>query len=409
MLNKIVMWIIGLFLALLTLSALLTWSIPAGILMGIAAFLALPPTYKTIRQRKELGATVRASAIVGLFIVSTLLLPYDGEGANQQAFIDPQKEQQEKEEQKMSESSKENKQKDEDSKKESSGSTETNDSSKEQTNTQRENSQTEQNNPQQKETSNNTSSEQQQDDSQQSSNETKEKEQSSSDNARVATVTKVTDGDTFDVRFQNGSTETVRMLGVDTPEVYKDNKPNEYGDITDVACLNTWGNKASDYVRNRIKGQQVELIFDAQAGRRGGFDRLLAYTKIDGNLLGSLLLNNGYAKVYTGETFAKEQAFLSLQNKAKSKEIGLWSCGQAKRQQPQEEQQSTQKEEGSSNKKEESSGTDYSQYTCNTNKYNCSDFDSGETAQGVFEKCGGADNDVHRLDNDGNGEACESL
>jgi len=267
MLNKIGMWIIGLFIAFLTLGAFLTWSLPAGILMGIAAFLALPPTYETIRQRKELGTTVRSSAIVGLVIVGTLIAPYDGEGkylSNQQASIDQQTEekQQEKEEKKNSESSEESDKKDKttekqseeskkkegDSKKESSESTDTNESPKEQTNTQKEDSQTEQNNTQEKETSNNTSPQQQKEDEQ--------KEQSDSQ--------------------QN-----------------------------------------------------------------------------------------------TNETQEKEQ-------------------------------QSTQKEK-------ENSGTDYSQYTCNTDKYNCSDFDSGKTAQGVFEKCGGVNNDVHGLDGDGDGEACESL
>ena len=39
-------------------------------------------------------------------------------------------------------------------------------------------------------------------------------------------VTRVSDGDTFDVNM-DGNTETVRMIGVDTPETVKPNSPPE--------------------------------------------------------------------------------------------------------------------------------------------------------------------------------------
>ncbi len=42
-------------------------------------------------------------------------------------------------------------------------------------------------------------------------------------------------------------------------------------------------------------------------------------------------------------------------------------------------------------------------------KYNCSDFDTQPEAQAFFEKLGGIENDVHRLDGDNDGVACESL
>ena len=39
----------------------------------------------------------------------------------------------------------------------------------------------------------------------------------------VADVTRVIDGDTVDVVFQDGSADTVRLLGVDTPETFSSN------------------------------------------------------------------------------------------------------------------------------------------------------------------------------------------
>lgn len=46
---------------------------------------------------------------------------------------------------------------------------------------------------------------------------------------------------------------------------------------------------------------------------------------------------------------------------------------------------------------------------CEYNAYNCADFISQGEAQAVFEWCGGMSNDIHYLDGDNDGKACESL
>jgi len=46
---------------------------------------------------------------------------------------------------------------------------------------------------------------------------------------------------------------------------------------------------------------------------------------------------------------------------------------------------------------------------CSQDVYNCSDFETQAEAQNIYETCGGVDNDVHNLDNDNDGTACESL
>lgn len=50
-----------------------------------------------------------------------------------------------------------------------------------------------------------------------------------------------------------------------------------------------------------------------------------------------------------------------------------------------------------------------SEYSCSYNNYNCSDFATHREAQRVYEACGGVSNDVHRLDRDKDGSACETL
>ena len=46
---------------------------------------------------------------------------------------------------------------------------------------------------------------------------------------------------------------------------------------------------------------------------------------------------------------------------------------------------------------------------CSSNYYDCEDFNSQKEAQRTFDGCGGTNNDVHWLDGDKDGIACESL
>ena len=46
---------------------------------------------------------------------------------------------------------------------------------------------------------------------------------------------------------------------------------------------------------------------------------------------------------------------------------------------------------------------------CSYNAYNCDDFNTQAQAQAMFETCGGVNNDVHWLDGDKDGIACEIL
>jgi len=46
---------------------------------------------------------------------------------------------------------------------------------------------------------------------------------------------------------------------------------------------------------------------------------------------------------------------------------------------------------------------------CSDNSFDCEDFETQVEAQQMFEDCSGVDNDIHELDEDNNGVACESL
>ena len=100
----------------------------------------------------------------------------------------------------------------------------------------------------------------------------------------TATVKKVVDGDTITVRL-SGRTETVRLIGVDTPETVHPTKP--------VECF---GPEASAFTKSLLApGTEVSVVRDAEARDRYG--RLLAYvTRLDDGLfVNRAILENGMA------------------------------------------------------------------------------------------------------------------
>ncbi|MBO8182829.1 MAG: thermonuclease family protein [Archaeoglobus sp.] len=140
------------------------------------------------------------------------------------------------------------------------------------------------------------------------------------------TVVKVIDGDTIDVRFENGEIERVRMLGIDTPETTADkNKVGEYDGITDLDCLAAWGKKAKQFSK-QLEGKQAYIEFDSTAGLRGYYGRLLAYVYTDSVDFTAELVKLGYARVYEEGECKKEAEYLKYQEQAYNEKRGLWSC-----------------------------------------------------------------------------------
>ena len=148
------------------------------------------------------------------------------------------------------------------------------------------------------------------------------------DTTRVS-VTAVVDGDTIRVEYRNGTRDTVRLVGVDTPEVHAESAPAEFEGVPEtsdgVQCLRTWGDRASAFTRDHLAGEQVRVSFDANEGRRGGYGRLLVYVHHDGRLFNHRLVEEGYARVYDSE-FTKRERFYATEERVQSQGVGLWSC-----------------------------------------------------------------------------------
>lgn len=126
-------------------------------------------------------------------------------------------------------------------------------------------------------------------------------------------VIRFSDGDTITVDM-NGQNETIRMIGVDTPETHHPDLP--------VQC---YGPAASAYTKNLIGKQKVRLEADPTNQNRDRYDRLLRYIYLpDGRLVQAEIIKNGYGFAYTQFPFTKKDEFIKLEEQAKSEYKGLW-------------------------------------------------------------------------------------
>lgn len=142
-------------------------------------------------------------------------------------------------------------------------------------------------------------------------------------------VVDVVDGDTIDVRLPDGSEDTVRLVGVDTPEVTAENDPAEFEGVPDTdagrACLREAGHDASGYLESVVSGRNVTLLVDPNTDRRGGYGRLLAYVARDDTNVNYALVTTGHARVYDS-AFALRSAFDTAEMRARDERRGLWRC-----------------------------------------------------------------------------------
>ncbi len=126
-------------------------------------------------------------------------------------------------------------------------------------------------------------------------------------------VTRVVDGDTVHVRL-DGRDETVRYIGVDTPETKKPGTP--------VQCF---GKAASRENERLVAGERVRLRYDAE--RRDRYGRLLAYVyrRRDGLWVNGTLVRKGFATTLTiAPNVAHAGELRSLERGAQRRDRGLW-------------------------------------------------------------------------------------
>ncbi len=127
-------------------------------------------------------------------------------------------------------------------------------------------------------------------------------------------VVEFSDGDTFAVNI-DGKKESIRLIGVDTPETHDPRK--------EVQCF---GKAASAFTKELIGTQAVRLENDPTNSNRDRYNRLLRYVYLpDNRLVNAEIIRQGYGFAYTFFPFTKLEEFRALENEAKEKKLGLWS------------------------------------------------------------------------------------
>ncbi|MBI4084755.1 MAG: thermonuclease family protein [Candidatus Levybacteria bacterium] len=213
----------------------------------------------------------------------------------------------------------------------------------------------------------------------------------SKNSRQIASITKVVDGDTISVLI-NGKKETIRIIGINTPETVDPRKT--------VECFGKEAsNKAKGYF---IVGSNVWLEADPTQGDRDKYQRLLRYVFINNNSedYGATMIIKGYAYEYTYNTPYRYQIlYKQAQKNAENRKLGLWSdtaCA------IQPISVSTPPNSPNTPNLPNSAGQ--------AGDKDCKDFTTHAEAQAYFVGKGGSpSNNADKLDSDGDGLACESL
>ncbi|WP_432697318.1 thermonuclease family protein [Marinobacterium sp. YM272] len=124
-------------------------------------------------------------------------------------------------------------------------------------------------------------------------------------------VVRVVDGDTL--RLASG--ESVRLIGINTPEVGRDGVADEPG-----------ARAAARYLRRWLEGRRVELIPGLESRDRYG--RRLAHLFVDGESVSEHLLARGLGfAVAVPPNIRLSDCFFAAEQRASAREIGLWQRG----------------------------------------------------------------------------------
>jgi micrococcal nuclease len=139
----------------------------------------------------------------------------------------------------------------------------------------------------------------------------------------------VYDGDT--IRVRAGSTvrtpdgrpmneEHVRLLGIDAPEIAHP----EATPPTEAEC---WGDNAAQAAQMLIGGKIIELEFDPEHTLRDGFNRLLAYVRLDDDRVANeVLIREGHARSFRAFPHRDTEKYNALEAQARDANLGMWSC-----------------------------------------------------------------------------------
>jgi endonuclease YncB( thermonuclease family) len=128
-------------------------------------------------------------------------------------------------------------------------------------------------------------------------------------------VLHIVDGDTITIEH-DGKKETIRLLGINTPESVAPMRPKE--------C---YGKEASNFLKNILESTYIDIEYDIHRKTVDIYGRTLAYIILDGKNINQKMIEEGYAFEYTyhKEIYTHQGDFRAAQKRAKERGLGLWS------------------------------------------------------------------------------------
>lgn len=131
---------------------------------------------------------------------------------------------------------------------------------------------------------------------------------------QIAHVVKVIDGDTITVSI-NGTTDTIRIIGLNTPETVDPRKG--------VECF---GREASAFAKQTLSGKTVYLEPDASQSERDKYGRLLRFVFLEDNSdYGKVAIQEGFGYEYTYDLpYRYQTEYKRAQQQAQTYKRGLW-------------------------------------------------------------------------------------
>lgn len=208
-------------------------------------------------------------------------------------------------------------------------------------------------------------------------------------------VTKVVDGDT--IQLEGGT--TIRYIGIDTPETVHPSQP--------VGCF---GTEASAKNKELVEGKRVRLEKDVSETDKYG--RSLRYVYIGDTFVNDYLVRQGFANSSSYPPDVKYQdQFRQAEQEARTAKRGLWGSCASTQTTPAAQPATSAKPQATKapTATPKPATTSGSTSTYSGGDKDCPDFKTQSEAQAFFISQGGPSKDPHKLDQDKDGVACETL
>ncbi len=127
-------------------------------------------------------------------------------------------------------------------------------------------------------------------------------------------VLEVIDGDTLKVQMPSGVIEKIRLVWVDTPEIYNTNNHLEIA----------YGKKARDYLASNIRNTYVDFE-EEHINKRDKYGRLMWYIKYDWVNMNQSLISEWFSRAYLSYDFKYLQSFKKAESNAKWEKKWIWA------------------------------------------------------------------------------------